>query len=148
MTDYIKTIRSLVGHRPIILCGASVIVENGRGEILLQRRKDDGTWGYAGGCVEIDEAVEDAARRELFEETGLAADELNLFGVFSGKDMHYTYPNGDEVSIVDIVFVCRKYRGELRADGDEVTELRFFPKDALPEPISPPTEGIIRKYAA
>ena len=65
--------------------------------ILLQKRSDNHCWGYAGGSVELDEVVEDAAKRELFEETGLIAEKLELFGVFSGKETHYVYPNGDEL---------------------------------------------------
>lgn len=148
MTDYIRSLRKLVGHAPILQCGASVIVENDKGELLLQLRKDNGCWGYAGGSVELDEDVGEAAKRELFEETGLEACELTLFGVFSGKDMHYTYPNGDEVSNVDIVYVCKKYRGELRADGCEVSELKFFSAHEIPENLSPPIVRAIRSYIA
>lgn len=138
MSDYIMGLRKLVGHRPLLQVGASVIVENENGEVLLQKRADNHCWGYAGGSVELDEVVEDAARRELFEETGLIAREMELFGVFSGKDTHYIYPNGDEVSNVDIVYLCRKYEGTLKCQEEEVEELRFFPADALPEHISPP----------
>ena len=87
MVEYIMDMRRLVGHIPLMLCGASVIVENERGEILLEQRADNGAWGYAGGAVELYERVEDAAARELFEETGLAADALELFGFFSGPEM-------------------------------------------------------------
>lgn len=138
MSEYILDLRKIVGHRPLLQVGASVIVENDRDEILLQRRADNHCWGYAGGSVELDEAVEDAAKRELFEETGLIARELSLFGVFSGAEMHYVYPNGDEVSNVDIVYLCRDYAGTLRKQDCEVEQLGFFPADALPENISPP----------
>lgn len=148
MTEYIKGLRALVGHRPLLQCGASVIVENGAGEILLQLRQDNGCWGYAGGSVELDEPVEAAATRELMEETGLAALELTLFGVFSGPDMHYVYPNGDEVSNIDVLFVCRRYTGTLTPQSDEVAALRFFKTDALPEPISPPCQKGLRAYLA
>ena len=138
MSGYILELRKLVGHRPLLQVGASVIVENSRGEILLEKRADNHCWGYAGGSVELDEAVEDAAKRELYEETGLIARELTLFGVFSGEGMHYVYPNGDEVSNVDIVFLCRQYDGTLRKQDSEVEQLGFFPTDSLPQPISPP----------
>ena len=82
--------------------------------------------------------VEDAAARELLEETGLVAEKLELFGVFSGKELHYIYPNGDEVSNVDIVFLCREYSGTLRRDEEETEELRFFEAGKLPEELSPP----------
>lgn len=56
---------------------------------MTNLRKDNHCWGYAGGSVEPDEDVEEAAKRELYEETGLVANKLELFGTFSGKDMHY-----------------------------------------------------------
>jgi len=51
MNEYLKNLRKLVGHMPILICGASVIVENENGEILLQLRKDNNCWGYPGGMV-------------------------------------------------------------------------------------------------
>ena len=146
MSDYIMDLRKIVGHRPLLQVGASVIVEDAHDRILLQLRGDNHCWGYAGGSVELDEVVEDAAKRELLEETGLVAEELELFGVFSGVDCHYTYPNGDEVSNVDIVYVCRKYTGSLRCQAGEVDELRFFSVDEIPENISPPIRNVLMKW--
>ena len=60
MSGYIMELRKLVGHRPLLQVGASVIVEDVQGRILLQQRSDNGCWGYAGGSVELDEVVEDA----------------------------------------------------------------------------------------
>ena len=119
-----------------------------RAERLLQKRRDNGCWGYAGGAVEMGEKVEDAAKRELFEETGLIADELALLDAFSGPETNFTYPNGDAVFFVDVVYLCRRYHGTLAAQPDEVTELRFFPADALPENLSPPIAKPLLKYVA
>ena len=146
MSDYIMGLRKLVGQIPLLQLGASVIVEDHEGRILLQKRRDNGCWCTQGGSVELDEAVEDAARRELFEETGLVAGKMELFGVFSGKDMHYVYPNGDEVSNVDIVFLCKDYSGEIKAQESELSELRFFKVTELPENISPPVKPVIEKW--
>ena len=147
MKEYMKRLRELVGHEHVLQCGASVILINEKGEMLLQKRRDNGCWGYAGGAVELGENTEVAARRELLEETGLIADKLELYGVFSGAEQHYIYPNGDEVSNVAIVYVCREYHGELKCQESEVLELRYFPLDALPDNLSPPVANIIRKYA-
>ena len=148
MSNYIMDLRGIVGHRPLLQVGASVIVEDHDGRVLLQRRADNHLWGYAGGSVELDEVVEDAAARELFEETGLHAKSLELFGVFSGPDLHYTYPNGDEVSNVDIVYLCREWDGTLTPQEKEVEELRFFAADALPpaEQLSPPIIRALRMW--
>lgn len=146
MSNYIMDLRSIVGHRALLQVGASVIVEDNKGRILLQKRSDNHCWGYAGGSVELDEKVEDAAKRELFEETGLIANSLELFGVFSGESTHYIYPNGDEVSNVDIVFICRDYSGELIRQEDEVEQLKFFDIEELPKQISPPIRMALNKW--
>lgn len=148
MSNYILDLRKLVGHRPLLQVGASVIVEDEDGRILLQLREDNHCWGYAGGSVELDEVVEEAAKRELLEETGLTAHQLELFGIFSGPDTHYVYPNGDEVSNVDIVFLCRDYSGTMTPQSGEVEKLCFFAADALPDPLSPPVERVLRRWAA
>ncbi len=137
MSDYIMDLRRLVGRRTLLQSGASVLLEDAEGRLLLQRRADNHQWGYHGGSVELDEPVEEAARRELFEETGLTAHSLELFGVFSGPEMHYVYPNGDEVSNIDHVYRCTDWSGEPRPQPGEVEELRFFRFDELPEDIAP-----------
>ena len=147
MSSYILDLRKIVGHRPLLQVGASVIVVDAQGRILLQLRSDNHSWSYAGGSIELDENVEDTARRELFEETGLIAEKLELFGVFSGKELHYVYPNGDEVSNVDIVYLCREYTGTLRCQTGEVDDLRFFSIIEIPENISPPVRKALMKWA-
>ena len=144
---YILDLRKTVGHRPLLQVGASVIIEDDQGRTLLQLRSDSHCWGYHGGSVELDERVEDAARRELYEETGLTAGRMTLFGVFSGPELHNVYPNGDETSCVDVVYLCRDYAGELRCQPGEVEALRFFPADQLPSPLSPPTIPALRLWA-
>ena len=54
MTDYIATLRKIVGNTPLLRCGASVILINDRG---LQKRRDNGCWGFHGGGVELNEKI-------------------------------------------------------------------------------------------
>ena len=82
MSSYILDLRKIVGHRPLLQVGASVIVENEKGEVLLQKRADNHCWGYAGGSVALDEVVEEAARRELYEETGAVNAEIAPVGIY------------------------------------------------------------------
>ena len=85
MSNYIMDLRKVVGHAPLLQAGASIIVENENGQVLLGRRTDNHQWGYAGGSIELGETVEEAAKRELFEEMGLVADEMELFYINSGR---------------------------------------------------------------
>ena len=49
----------------------------------------------------------------------------------SGPEAHYIYPNGDEVSNIEIVYTCRKWHGEIMSNDGEMKELRFFSKDEI-----------------
>ena len=147
MTGYMAEMRKLVGHRTVIQCAASVICVDESGRALLGRRSDNHLWGYAGGAVEIDERAEDCAARELYEEMGLTAEELTFFCVNSGPEAHYVYPNGDEVSNFEIVYLCCRWRGEPRARDGEMEELRFFDRNEIaPEEISPPIRPVMMKW--
>ena len=139
-------LRKLVGHRCLIQCAASIIVENEKGEILLGLRSDNLEWGYSGGSIEIDETPEECATRELKEEMGLEALELEYFTVNAGPQAHYVYPNGDEVSNIEIVFRCTKYSGELKSNDGEMLELRFFNIDDLPRNLSKPIIPVFNRY--
>ena len=94
---YIKALREHIGHAPIITIGVGVIVENSDGEILLQKRKDNGKWAIIGGGMEIGESFEEVIRREAREETGIELGELRLLALCNGADRFITYPNGDIV---------------------------------------------------
>ena len=146
MSDYIFEMRKLVGHRTIMQCAASIVSIDEQGRLLLGKRSDNHKWGYSGGAVEIDEHVEDCARRELLEEMGLIADELEFFCVNSGPEAHYVYPNGDEVSNFEIVYICLKWHGELKASDGEMMELKFFSLDEIDlTEISPPIRHVVAK---
>ena len=146
MSGYIMDLRKIVGHRTLIQCAASVIIIDERNRLLLGKRTDNHLWGYAGGSVEIDEKVEDCAARELTEETGLIADEIEFFMVSSGPEIHYIYPNGDETSNIEIVYLCRKWHGELRPQPEEMDELRFFTLDEIDfDSISQPNRPVLKR---
>lgn len=126
-------------------CGASVIIYKDN-KILLQQRKDNKCWGYPGGHVELGEVVEDTAKRELLEETGLVALSLELFGVFSGPELCYVYPDGNKVHIIDVVYLCNNFEGVLKAQESEVLDLNWFGIDEIPENLSPPIKPALKKF--
>ena len=147
VSNYIMDLRKTVGHRTLMQCAASIIIVDKDGRLLLGRRADNGLWGYSGGSIEIDEEVENAAKRELFEETGLVADSIEFFMINSGPKTHYVYPNGDEVSNVEIIYICHDYHGTMMPQPEEISELRFFnPSEIDIEMISPPTREVFRNY--
>lgn len=135
--SYVERLRKKIGHDEYIGVGAGIFIYKDR-NVLLQKRKDNGCWSIHSGGLEIGETVEEAAKRELLEETGLTANTLCLLGVFSGEDMRYTYPNGDKVSIVQIVYTCNDFSGNVTHEQEEVSELKWFDIDEIPNNISPP----------
>ena len=145
--SYIEQIRAKIGHDEIIGVGAGIFIYRGR-QVLLQKRSDNLCWSMHAGGLELGESVEDAARRELFEETGLTANTMELLGVFSGEKLRYTYPNGDKVSIVQVMYACDDFSGEQKSDDGETVELKWFDIDAIPENISPPDKVAFSAFRA
>ncbi|MCI0440274.1 MAG: NUDIX domain-containing protein [Chloroflexi bacterium] len=107
---------------------------NERGEVLLQRRADNGFWGLPGGNVDIGESVEQCAIREAKEETGLDVTVTRFVGVYSDPRYYsiLSYPNGYVVHYVTLVFECEAQSHDL-AISDESTDIGWFPTSALPE---------------
>lgn len=133
---YIHALRKHVGHAPLITIGVGTIIENDKGEILLQKRKDNGKWGIVGGGMEIGESFEETARREAREEAGIELGELKLAAVCNGPDRFITYPNGDIVYSSSIVFRTKEFSGDIKNDPEEVFEHRFFGRDSIPEEMN------------
>ncbi|EJV70444.1 DNA mismatch repair protein MutT [Bacillus mycoides] len=143
---YIEDMRQRVGNHPLILIGSHAIILNENNEILLQLRTDFNCWGIIGGALEYNETLEDAVKREVFEETGLTVKNVELFRTYSGPDFYQIYPNGDQVHGVLVVYICREFQGELVCDQTESKELRFFPLDELPSNLPPVIERIITDF--
>jgi ADP-ribose pyrophosphatase YjhB (NUDIX family) len=112
---------------------ASAFVLDGDGCILLARRAfepDAGLWDVPGGFLEEGEDPVAGLRRELLEETGLEIEVGDFVGVFTD-----TYGDGpDANAVLNLVWEARIASGE-PAPADDVSELRWFPKDALPSDV-------------
>jgi ADP-ribose pyrophosphatase YjhB (NUDIX family) len=76
---YIEEIRELVGHKPIILNSALVIIKNKEEQVLLEYRNDTNNWGLPGGYMEPCETFEDTITRELAEELNVEIGNLHFF---------------------------------------------------------------------
>ena len=125
-------LRKYVGHDVLIGAGATTLVFNSKKELLLNLRTDTNTWGIPGGSMELYETIEEAAIRELKEETGITAETLELVAVLSGKDYYFEYPNGDKMCTVIVLFKVMNYNGTLKISDNESKSLQFFPLTNLP----------------
>jgi 8-oxo-dGTP pyrophosphatase MutT (NUDIX family) len=131
MSDYVRDLRSRIGSRLLLAPSVTGLVFDDDGRILLVRHSNGNIWVAPGGAVDPDEAPQDAVVREVWEETGLRVEPTRLCGVFGGREFRVTYENGDESAYVMAVFECRRIGGELRPDGEETLEARYFARAEL-----------------
>ena len=70
---------------------AGIVVFNEKGQVLLCNRKGlKGAWQFPQGGIEENETVEEASRRELFEETSIKSVE---YVFVEDKALRYEFPN-------------------------------------------------------
>ena len=127
--DYIHELRRITGPRKLILnCAGALIIQDDK--ILFQRRTDNGKWGLIGGLLEMNETYEEAALREIREETGLEV-KLNAFlGIFHNHNM--VWSNGDAAHVISAMYTASIITGEPRVD-EESLELQFFSREEIPD---------------
>lgn len=121
-------------ERPAVAADVAIVSVDEEPQILLIRRGDEpfkGAWALPGGFVDPDETLENAAARELKEETGLTDVPLEQIGAFGdpGRD-----PRGWTISVV---FLARVRRSEVdpRA-GDDAAEVAWRRLDDLPTELA------------
>lgn len=140
--DYIKWIRSRVGHEKIMLVHAGGCIFNDRQEVLLQRRGDCDQWGFPGGTVELGETPQMAAVREVREETGLDVVVGELIGIYTDFDV--VCSNGDQFQSILIAYELTVMGGDLFCDQQETKELKYFSLTDAPELFCKQHNDILR----
>lgn len=106
-----------------------LVVDEGRGGVLLVKHTYLPGWWLPGGGVDRGETAEAAAIRELREETGLVADSRpRLISLHSNERF---FP-GDHVALYRVDQVS----GDLGPPSGEIEQARFWPLDALPPDLN------------
>ena len=117
--------------RPMVTVDVAVLRLDGLPEILLVQRKAppyQNMWALPGGFIEMEETLEEAARRELKEETGLTAGELIRFETY---DEPKRDPRGRTITQV-FIMIWKKEIGKPEAASD-ARALDWFDLTSLPE---------------
>ena len=129
--------------------GVGVILLRNR-KILFGKRNSDprkagsffnaaGTWTLPGGKMDFGESFEDAAKREVKEETSIEVRNLKLISL--------TNNIASNAHFVTIGFLCEDFEGDVKVmEPDEITEWKWFDKEKLPSPIYQISEQVLKNY--
>ena len=130
--------------RPLL--GVGALIFNAEDAILLIERGQEplkGFWTLPGGLVEPGERLEDAVRREIFEETGLEVVPLKVIEIF--QRIMQDSEGHCEYHYVVIDYLCEKTGGDLRAASDVAAAEWVRPQDFPSYKLSPGTQPVIEK---
>lgn len=142
-SDYLSDIRGKIGNMAMFYpCVGVVPVKEGK--VLLQKRSDNAKWAIHGGGMEPGEKYSEALKRELKEELNIIPINPVLMGIYSGEQLFNKYPSGDEVFILNHVFICEEYEGDIKFNDGEVLEVKWFDIDDLPKDVFEVDKPILR----
>src|SRR3989344_8863969 len=122
--------------RPILT--VDVIIKYKEGVVLIKRKTEPFLhyWAIPGGHVEYNETIEEAAKREVKEETNLNIRNLEQFHVYSDPKRD---PRGHYVSVVFTAQGVGRFK-----NSEEVEDIRVF--DKIPENIAFDHKIILTDY--
>ena len=131
--SYLGQLRAAVGNRMLITPGASAVIQDDNGQILLIQRSDNLEWAIPGGSMELGYSVYDTLVREVREETGLEVISATLFAIYSEPRFVFTNAFGGKHQPIHFAFRVDEWKGSLITETDESVDARFFPADQVPE---------------
>jgi 8-oxo-dGTP pyrophosphatase MutT (NUDIX family) len=99
----------------------------------LQEKSSDEAWSLPAGGIDLGESPPEAIVREVLEETGYKVSVHGIVGVFGGRELRYTYPNGDPVEYVVTLFQCKIVGDIGRYTDAETKSIRYFERHEMPK---------------
>ncbi len=131
--SYIGQIKVKYGPDMVIGTGVRIVVRDSAGRVLLVKDAYRKRWGIPEGIVEPDENITDAARREVFDITGLSVGLLNPFAYYSDPVYQLEFSNEEKVQQYTMAFVTEDFSGQLLKSTDEISDTGFFYINNLPD---------------
>lgn len=108
-----------------LIPAAGVLAVDGRGRVLLQRRRDTGQWAIPMGKQEMGETPTQCAIRETREETGITVEVTGLLGIYSDPGHIVEYGDGEVRQEYEIIFIGHPVSGA-PAVNDEASDVAWF----------------------
>ncbi len=96
--------------------------------------------------MELGESLEQTATREVLEEVGLICGKLKLFNIYSGEELYYKYPSGNEVYNVTATYICKDFTGDINVDKTEGRDAKFFSLDNIPHNLTSTIRGSVEEF--
>jgi len=132
-------------NRPNHIGVNAIIVYNNN--ILLEKRRDNNSWGLIGGGVKIDESLEDALIREVSEETSIKLENFSFFNIYSDPSRIVKHPDGNILRIISVVYTSILLKVPNISISDESLDIDFFSlKDIENMKIVLTHEQILKDY--
>ncbi len=127
--------------------GASALVTDASGRVLMQRRGDSGNWSLPGGIMEIGETLSECAIRETREETGFDIEITGLLGIYTDPAHVIAYADGEVRQEFAVVYCGRVIGGQI-AVSHESTSVKFLSLEDLESlPVHPTVRRRLQHHA-
>jgi ADP-ribose pyrophosphatase YjhB (NUDIX family) len=114
-----------------IVPAVTAFVVNDNGDVLLERRSDNGRWGMPGGVQEIGESITQTVVREVREETGVDVEVTGLVGIYTDPGHVIAFSDGEVRQEFSLCFRARPVGGKVVASRESL-EVRWISREELP----------------
>jgi len=131
-----------MSNEKVVRVGVAVVIRNEDGDILFGLRKGahgPGTWSLPGGHLEFGEEVEDCARREVLEETGLKVGKVEMYTWYPYANTHFRETGKQYITL----YMEAEYLDGVPVvmEPEKCARWDWFSPFGLPSPLFEPIEA-------